>query len=294
MQIKSMLRTMGQRPYGNALKVVAVATFLWIVSLVLSLFAPALNAVVSSIGIALVVIFLCFLIFCESRMRGQLNDIRSLISLELGLRRWNVELENFFTDGAAANPSLQLLNLKVLTLCQPRSVLELGSGQTTKIMSHYSRLNPQADVVTLEQNGQWWEMLRSEITHDYRYAELESCKIVVPGRSKKVSCEWYGRQPEFAHKKFAYVLVDGPDSGQAGTVHVPFARAGVLQILPEALDDDFVVVFDDAERSGELMTIEAFAKKLVASRKSFVRFSVCGSKTQEVFCSPAYAFLRSV
>jgi hypothetical protein len=64
--------------------------------------------------------------------------------------------------------------------------------------------------------------------------------------------------------------------------------------MPSVLAPSFVIVFDDAERHGESMTVNAMDAVLRASGIRFVRFSRYGIKTQVVFCSEDYTFLRSI
>jgi hypothetical protein len=90
------------------------------------------------------------------------------------------------------------------------------------------------------------------------------------------------------------LLVDGPDHGGPGTQFVDYARSGILQYMPDLLAPKFIVVFDDAERYGETMTINALDALLRATDIPFVRFARHGMKSQVAFCSPEFAFLRSV
>jgi hypothetical protein len=106
---------------------------------------------------------------------------------------------------------------------------------------------------------------------------------------------WYKGASHFlTGKQFNLILIDGPDRGLKGTDFVPFSRAGILEYLPAILDNHWIVVFDDAERFGEIMTITAFQSILQECKRPFLRFDIHGVKTQTVFCSPSYSFLQSV
>jgi hypothetical protein len=247
-----------------------------------------------AIAVGYVVLLLLLLVSLLVRLRAKLNDVHYAISLENGLRRAGYEPKDFFTDEAAGNPSLQLLNFKVMRFCQPKNTLELGSGQTTKLLSCYQSQNPAAYVLTLEQSEQWVRQLRAQINHDYRCVELERKEFTCAGTGLRLTADWYRDVPELHDRKYEYVLIDGPEYGGLGTDHVDFARSGILQYMPTILAPSFVVVFDDAERYGETMTINALDAILRASAIRFVRFARFGIKTQVVLCSTDLAFLRSV
>jgi hypothetical protein len=246
-----------------------------------------------AVGLACAMLLLPLLVSLAVNLRAKLNDVQDAISLENGLRRAGYELTDFFTDEAAGNPSLQLVHFKILRLCRPQQILELGSGQTTKLLSCYQRQNSSAYILTLEQDENWLKKIRNEIAHDYRHVALEPKQFTCAGTGLKLSTSWYRDLPELHQRKFDYVLVDGPDHGGPGTEHVDYSRSGILQHMPDILAPSFIIVFDDAERYGETMTIQALDAILRACGIRFVRFERHGMKTQVAFCSPDFAFLRS-
>jgi hypothetical protein len=246
---------------------------------------------VSLVGITL---FLSVVIIIQNLTRAKVNDIHYAISLSSALKDAGYEMEQFYTDGAAASPSLQLFNLKVLQFCRPKRILELGSGQTTKILSCYANGSPGSYVLTLEQNELWYKLVREKVGHDYRFAPLTKTSFVCQGSHLSLDSLWYEEQEEIAKGGFDYVLVDGPDPGTAGVAFVGNSRCGVLKYLPSILSSSFVIVFDDAERYGEIMTINNLEDILIATKIPYIRFSIHGIKTQVVFCSPDKSFLRSV
>ena len=126
-----------------------------------------------AIALSSTVVVLTLVLLTLGRLKAKLNDVHYLVSLEYGLQRAGYKLNDFFVDEAAGNPSLQLFHLKVLRLCRPKAILELGSGQTTKTLSAYAQENPSAYVLTLEQDKSWVQRLQPQILHEYRHNELE-------------------------------------------------------------------------------------------------------------------------
>ena len=281
-------------PHGNA-KVMAAGTFVCASGAILSTVQyEMMGATFLALGVVSGLLLLVLLVGIVDRLRAKLNDVHYAISLEGGLRRAGYSISDLFTDEGAANPSLQLLNLKVLRMCQPRSILELGSGQTTKLLSCYARDNPSAYVLTLEQDPAWVNRLKDQVSHDYRHIPLERKDFACAGSGRRLSTSWYRDVPGLLDRQFDYILVDGPDPGTVGTAHTDYARSGLLQHMPTILGDSFIVVFDDAERYGEVMTINALKRILSSCGVRFVTFGINGIKRQVVLCSPDRAFLRSV
>jgi hypothetical protein len=113
------------------------------------LFIPELTRIALLLGVAYISLLLTAVVLFCSRLLAKLNDLRYLLSLESGLSRSGYLVNDFFTEGAAGNPSLQLLLLKCLRFCKPQRILELGSGQTTKLLACYHRANPDTKIITL-------------------------------------------------------------------------------------------------------------------------------------------------
>jgi hypothetical protein len=281
------------RPHARLVMGAFCIAFVGLCALGGGMLAPTWLAYSLAIALACVLLLLPISMAMGANLRAKLNDVQDAISLENGLRRAGYELTDFFTDEAAGNPSLQLLHFKILRLCRPQQILELGSGQTTKLLSCYQRQNPSAYILTLEQDERWQKQIREQVAHDCRHVSLEPKEFTCAGTGLKLRTHWYQDLPELHQRKFDYMLVDGPDHGGPGTDHVDYARSGILRYMPDILADHFVIVFDDAERRGESMTIKALDAILRAGAIRFVRFARYGIKTQAVFCSPDFAFLRS-
>lgn len=228
------------------------------------------------------------------RLRAAVDDVHAAIATDRTLRRRRYHVGDFFTDGGAANSSLQLFNLKVLSFCRPNKILELGSGQTTKVLSCYARQNSSAYVLTLEQDEKWVTRLRPYVSHDYRHLPLEPTEFSLLGNGLRLNTLWYKDISELRQQRFDYILVDGPDFGTPGNVHNDYSRCGLLRYMPGILAESFVIVFDDAERYGEHMTITALKQILDAHHVRYHAFSTSGTKTQDILCSPDNRYLQSV
>ena len=195
------------------------------------------------------------------RTLGRLNDLNALVSLHFTLIRLGWSPPAFFTDGAAANPTLQLMLLKALLFTAPQSILELGSGQSTKILSCYHRDNPGSYILTLEEDEGFAKVMRPLVSHDYRHVSFS---------------RWYDVE---LTRQFDLILVDGPSD-------VP-KRMGLLDHLPRILAPSFILVIDDTDQRATVPMVRSCGRLL----PPHISFRVRGWKEQTVFCSPDHRFL---
>ena len=288
-----LFHQLNQGPHGRAASAIALTACV-VPMLIVSGGLFTLWSAVMAVAVGITTAMLALVMAVLSRLRAKLNDVHYAMSFENGLRRAGYQIDELFTDGAAANPSLQLHILKILLFCRPTRILELGSGQSTKLLSAYAREHADVTALTLEQDRGWIERLKGAIAHDYRHAPLEDKAFTCRGSGLRLTTRWYQEIPELQTRKFDFILVDGPDPGTSGTAHTNYARSGILQYLPDALAETFVVIFDDAERYGELMTVAALEAILQACKRRYIRFTIHGMKDQVVLCSPDLAFLRSI
>jgi hypothetical protein len=249
----------------------------------------------STVGVFLSILYVILLLILSIilllRLSAKMNDLHYELSLHTNLQSLNYDPKDFYFDGAAGNPSLLLLLMKCLRFCQPSKILELGSGQTTKLLAYYYRDNPNTYVLTLEHNKYWSDIFVPYITHnekyhDYRFSPLKDINFKSPGTDTKIQTKWFDIGNEIKLHKFNLILVDGPNMANT------YSRSGFLQYLPDILDEKFIIIFDDAERYGEIMTINLLKALFNYSKIDFVCFEVNGIKRQLVFCSNHYKFLQ--
>ncbi|MHA1213004.1 MAG: hypothetical protein ACTSSH_11130, partial [Candidatus Heimdallarchaeota archaeon] len=193
----------------------------------------------------------------------------------------------FFPDGFAGNASLLYMLLKMLYREQPKTVLELGSGQSTLFTSRYTEANDKAKLLVLEDYEEWHERFKSKVVKNDRirfiHSPLEEIKI------KNRKCLWYSTKILAEEDtKYQLILVDGP----IGTYR--FSRVGILNFIPKILDpENFTIIFDDTSRKGELDTIRLLKKILRKNNIQFSTFKAYGSKRQTCITSPNKAYLAS-
>ena len=298
-QIRATLRKVIKGHYGLWLGVAAAGAVVALGVLSAAIVVPRLGSLAVLVSLGYLVAATLMIVALLTRSSGLLLDLSANVSLQSHLARTGFVDADFFVDGAAGSPTLQLLLTKILSLCKPETVLELGSGQTTKLLAHYARSRPAVTVLTIEEDSAWHSRLSAALqvppNHQYRASGLEPREVVLPNNRGTVSTFWY-REAEslLSGRRFQLILVDGPTNYRRGDEFVRYSRSGLIPHLPSILDDSFVIVIDDTDNYGYLLTARSMRESITARGRAVCAFDVHGVKSHTVLCSPDWQFLRSV
>jgi predicted O-methyltransferase YrrM len=179
--------------------------------------------------------------------------------------------------GSAANYTLLYLILRILTELPVKRVLELGAGQSTLLMDAIAKVQPSLDIITLETDALWADRIDQRVAHSVVKSSLR------PTVHEGDCVETYGELEPLDGQQFDFVIVDGPMGTRKKS------RWAALEILERNLANEFVVIFDDAERRGEQETI----RKFISQHTSNIDFMVLnGKKAQFVAFTPQYRDLK--
>lgn len=166
--------------------------------------------------------------------------------------------------GGAANFSLLYLILRIVTELRVGRVLEIGSGQSSMLLDAVQSVFP-FDCVSVEQDAGWAETVSARVKHPVLLCPVEA-QSGAPAR--------FTNRGALGDTKFDFVIVDGPVGSPRQS------RWAALEILRDHLAPEYVVLFDDAERTGEQDTIREFMKThrggcshLNAGKSQFLAFT---------------------
>lgn len=167
-----------------------------------------------------------------------------------------LHLQNlYYPTGGASTFSLMYLLLRAVTELPVRRVVELGCGQTTLLLDAVRQLR-QFEIITLEHDREWAQLIQKQVKHDVTCVDL--VERSVQGRKTQVydSDAGLDASPDL-------LLVDGPQGSRRRS------RWAALQWIERGLGEDFIIVFDDAERRGEIDTIEKTLSLLRTQDRNF-------------------------
>jgi hypothetical protein len=181
---------------------------------------------------------------------------------------WQIR-NDFYPVGGAASYSMMYLLFRLLTENKIDSIVEFGSGQSTILIDRLR--SDAARHVCYEDDPAWHGAVSKKVSRsDYRLCALE--QRVIDG----VTCRAYSGVTPI---EFDLALVDGP----RGVDH--YSRFGCIDTIRSNPRKDFVIVFDDGNRPGEMQTIRVVEEILAAKNIEFAKRELIGRNHQVVFAA---------
>ena len=187
---------------------------------------------------------------------------------------------------AAGYPMLYIL-YRVYNDIKPKSILEFGLGETSKLSYQYHEAFPESELTIIEQDQNWLNFFSKNIHNvipntvllDIEYRNVNGFETkTYDGLIKKVK-----------GKKFDFILVDGP----WGSDH--FSRYQVIDLVEnDHLAHEFVIIIDDYDRKGEQETASKLREVFKSKGIAFVEEAYHGAKSTLLICSESYKFLASL
>ena len=192
---------------------------------------------------------------------------------------------------AIAWPGLYAL-YRSLDEFQPKSILEMGLGQSTRVISNYVAYYDATHYI-VEHDKEWIDFFLDKhgVSKNTEIINLERVEGEYSGRyiHTETPIMYYNKFKEtFEGKKFDFVFIDGPQ-GSNGISRVDFT-----EILPEALMESFVIMIDDSERQGESRTIDCICNILNKNNIPFYVVAYDGMKNTSLIVSQDLLFLCSL
>jgi hypothetical protein len=194
--------------------------------------------------------------------------------------------KNFAPGRAAVGYEFLYVLFRALNSARPKSILELGLGQTTHMITQYVSANPDAKHVVVEHDPSWVEFfLENHIISDRTKIvglELEKADFHGAGVTS-----YKGFLERFKSDKFDFICIDGPFGFDAKK----YSRVDVLRIVPDCLENSFVIMIDDYDRMAEQNTVGELAKILSENGILTGSGSYQGRKTTHIIVTRDHEFL---
>lgn len=189
----------------------------------------------------------------------------------------------------AAGYQMLYVIYRILDEIQPQDILELGMGQSTKLIAQYSHYF-KANHTIVEHDVSWLEKCKED------YDVLEQANITI----LELDTTAYRDDPEVliyknfkervGNKKYDFICIDAPFGGGANK----YARIDVLDLISDCLNEDFIILLDDYNRVGEKNTGELIKEKLEECGIAYEFGNYQGKKFTCVFTSESYKFLTTL
>ena len=192
-------------------------------------------------------------------------------------------------SGWAIGYNFAYILYRILDDIRPKSILELGLGQSTKIINEYAKYYKNTEHHIAEHNKDWIEFFKKKVdmSEMANFHFLENYKRNYEGNEVNA---YKGFEKEFKKKKFDLIVIDGPVGGTQ-----EYSRLDTLDIIPGCLNKSFAIILDDCERIGEQRMISLLEKKLNDNNVEFISAYNFVGKTDVYICvSKDLAFLCTI
>ena len=196
-----------------------------------------------------------------------------------------VKRRDFVPIKAAANYSLLCILYLVLEYFKPQKILEFGMGQTSKLTSQYAQnKNKNAEVQIIEHDKEWIDFFSSQFNKSRNVNVIQ--KDLIKFKLNNTESDKYSDLSDITQKhKYNLIIIDGPIGANR-----EYPRTNILDLIPNNLAKDFIIILDDAERSGELNTAQLIFSALEKNGIKYYKTYRRATKEQLVIASESWKF----
>jgi hypothetical protein len=186
---------------------------------------------------------------------------------------------------AAGYPFLYIL-YRTLDMIKPKSIIEFGLGETSKITTQYYDFFSNRKLMIIEHDKNWTEFYSENFGRKELINQLDLESITINGYETKV---YKNLIDNINQMKFDLIIVDAPIRTNR------YSRYQVVSLAANNLiNDEFVIIFDDTQRVGEKDSLNELKLVLTKNNYVFETNTYSGAKETTIICSPKYSFLLSL
>lgn len=191
---------------------------------------------------------------------------------------------------AVGFPFLYVL-YRTLNEMKPTSILELGLGQSTKMIGQYAAHYQNVSHRVVEHDAKWIEFWKRSNPNmpNTQIEMLDLTMVAHPEAAHEVRC-YAGFEKILGDRKYDLISIDAPLGGDM----TELARIDSLELVPNNLGDSFAIIIDDCNRKGEQRMVTLLEKRLNQFDISYSKGLYSGNKHCMIIASDNQAFLCSM
>lgn len=141
---------------------------------------------------------------------------------------------------------------RILNDMKPRSILELGLGQSTKMISQYVEKSDAVCHKVVEHDEKWVEIYKKS----HFLSEKTEVILKKLGTGELNGVSQIRTYADFSEgvmpQTYDLIVIDAPWGGDMSD----YSRIDVAKIMPSCLEKSFIILLDDYNRKGEQNTLE--------------------------------------
>lgn len=190
---------------------------------------------------------------------------------------------------AVGYPALYAI-YRILNEVRPKRILELGLGQSTRMMGQYAAEHRGVEHIIVESGQEWVKFFLKEFDLSAQSSIIELELELATYKEATEVRMFKGFKEALTGQKFDFIFIDAP----LGSDMKHYARIDVLNLLPELLNETFAIMVDDCDRVGELHMIRELEAILRASSIRYKKGRYVGSKACCLLASTNWEYLCSM
>ena len=179
---------------------------------------------------------------------------------------------------------------RILNEVQPQNILELGLGQSTKMIGQYTSYYKRVHHQVVEHDPEWIDFFKKNYSLSERTKLIQLNREFVPYKEAEKVRVFKDFSQTFKGQKFDFISIDAPLGGDMKE----YARIDVLQMIPTCLAEDFIIMIDDCERSGEKRTVMEMERVLQENQILYRKGKYSGKKDCIVIAANVLKFVCSM
>ena len=199
-----------------------------------------------------------------------------------------LKYKNFSPGGWAVDYAVLYTLYRVLNDMKPKSILEFGLGQSSKMIHQYVNYYKGIEAITCEHDAGWVDFFKEGLENRYnvniKMLELEEIEY----KGEK-TLSYKNMDREFTDEKFDLIMLDGPFGSDR------YSRSQILNLARNNIQyGTFCIIMDDYERPGERETVAELINILGKKQVKYNWSIYSGSKQHFLLCSENLKFLTTM
>lgn len=211
-----------------------------------------------------------------SVFHDSIKGIKGVENLPLNIGRW-----------AGSYPFFYVLN-RILKEYQPKKILELGLGESSKFISTYLEHHLlESEHIIIEQDPKWKLSFESNFLLSARSTVHQL--PLIKKKYREFEYNGYENIENVISIKFDLYIIDGP----FGSLN--YSRFDIVTLADKLSNqDEFILILDDYSRNGEKETVEVLLSLLKSKKVNIYTTIYSGVKSLFVIATEKYKYVTSL
>jgi len=190
---------------------------------------------------------------------------------------------------AVGYPFLYIM-YRVLNDTKPKRILELGLGESTRVIAQYAASHNGVKHKVVEQNLHWINYFKKSFSLNETTELLYLPAIETSYLDDERNLVYQDFLKSVGNEKYDLIVIDGPGVTEAKL----YARIDILDLIPQNISDSFCIILDDMHLEKCYRSYLLLLNKLEETGIDYVKGRYHGAKKVAIISSLDQEFLISL